>query len=383
MLRLKWEVYLDECDRVKLLFKLILYKENVTGISNKEANPMEWIKENKILCKKIGIIAGVYLGMKYLVPLVIPFLIAGLLVCWLWPFLKWIKQHFHIRPPYVMGILLLIVVAAIGAGIYIAGRELGNLAVGLGSVIDNKGQIEELLYNCCDSVSQLFHVESSELRILVTDQLNVFRDQARQNILPGAFGGSWQLIKGAGSWMAAVVVTGISLLLLSADFEEIKQIGKRYPLYGKAARSIRRMLHAVGGYLRAQFIIMGIVMLLCILGVWISGSTSMPIAVGIGIGVLDALPVFGTGTVFIPWILICLFQGKYTSALILAVTYGVCMLMREFLEPKLIGNRLGILPVVILMSVYVGVKLYGFGGILLGPLSVLLVRELWGQIDTE
>ena len=53
---------------------------------------------------------------------------------------------------------------------------------------------------------------------------------------------------------------------------------------------------------------------------------------------------------------------------------------REFLEPKLIGDRLGVLPIVILMSVYVGVKLYGVGGILLGPLSVLLIH---GKKQTE
>lgn len=341
---------------------------------------MEWVKENKILCKKIGIIAGVYLGMKYLVPLVIPFLIAALLVCWLWPFLKWIKKHLHIRPPYVMGALLLIGAAILGVAVYVFGRKLGNLAMSLTSILETRGQVEELLYNCCDSISQLFHVESSELRILVTDQLNIFRDQARQNILPGAFGGSWHILKGAGSWVAAVLVTGISLLLLSADFEEIKQIGKHYPIYEKAVKSIKGMLSAIGGYIRAQCMIMGIVMLLCILGVWISGSTRMPVVVGIGIGFLDALPVFGTGTVFIPWLLIRIFQGKYISAFVLAVTYGICMLTREILEPKLIGNRLGILPVVILMSVYVGVKLYGFGGILLGPLSILLIRELWGQI---
>ena len=101
---------------------------------------------------------------------------------------------------------------------------------------------------------------------------------------------------------------------------------------------------------------------------------------GIGIGFLDALPVFGTGTVFVPWILVLALQKRFASAAVLAVTYGICMLTREILEPRLIGNRLGILPIVILMSVYVGVKLYGFEGILLGPLSVLLIRELWEQI---
>ena len=63
---------------------------------------MEWIRENKILCKKIGIIVGVYLGMKYLVPLVIPFLLAGVIVCQSWPLLRWLKRRLHIRPPYVI-----------------------------------------------------------------------------------------------------------------------------------------------------------------------------------------------------------------------------------------------------------------------------------------
>ena len=157
-------------------------------------------------------------------------------------------------------------------------------------------------------------------------------------------------------------------------------MGKKYPLYEKTKASIQGMLHAVGGYLKAQSIIMGIIMALSILGVWISGSTKAPIPVGIGIGFLDALPVFGTGTVFVPWILVLALQKRFASAAVLAVTYGICMLTREILEPRLIGNRLGILPIVILMSVYVGVKLYGFGGILLGPLSVLLIRELWEQI---
>ena len=109
---------------------------------------------------------------------------------------------------------------------------------------------------------------------------------------------------------------------------------------------------------------------------------SNPVLAGIGVGFLDALPVFRTRTVILPLGLLLLFiQKNYSAALILAVTYGICVLTRELLEPKLIGGRLGILPIVILASVYAGVKLYGFGGILLGPLSVLLIQELWRQVD--
>jgi len=273
--------------------------------------------------------------------------------------------------------LLLIFLALISAVLFGAGKSLGNLVLRLCSEPKYRMQLEEFLYDCCDNVGELLSVEASGLQIFVTDRLNVFMDQAQQVLLPGAVGGSWEFLKGAGSWLAAVVVTGISILLLAADFEKIQSIAGQWLFYEKTVNTVNGILRSAGGYLKAQAVIMGIVMLICIAGVWISGSAGNPILSGIGTGLLDALPIFGTGTVFVPWILILVIQKKYISALILAVTYVISILARELLEPRLVGSRLGILPIVIFMSVYVGVKLYGFGGILLGPFSVLLVKELW------
>lgn len=343
---------------------------------------MEWMRKNQMLWKKIGIVAGVYLGMKFLVPLLVPFFVSALLVCWCWPMLRWIQQRLHIRPPFVMAVFLLAAAALLlFAGGWL-GKSLGGFVKELWENLSRPGQAERFLYECCDGISELFHLEASRVRVFVAEQLNIFQDQAKQNILPGAFGSSWQAVKGLGSWGAAVLVTGISVLLMAADFEKIKEMGKNWPLYERLASVIRGILKSVGGYLKAQCIIMGLVMLLSAGGIWLSGTSSSPLLAGIGIGFLDMLPVFGTGTVFLPWILILvLFQKNYYGAVILAVTYGICVLTRELLEPKLIGGKLGILPVIILASVYAGVKLYGFEGILLGPLSVLLVQELWHQVD--
>lgn len=344
---------------------------------------MDWIREKKILWKKIGIIAGVYLGMKYLVPLVIPFLIAALVVCWCQPFLRWMRKKFHIKPAVTMAGLILLVVILAAAGIYLAGWKAGDSILDFFSGFSYQGQVERFLYECCDNVGELLQIESEDLRIFVTEQLNVFQDQAQQNILPGAVGSSWQVVKRVGACIAAILVMGISTLLLAADFEKIREMGKKSPFYSKTVQTLRSILHSVGGYLKAQGIIMGIVMLICAAGIWISGSSESPLFAGLGTGLLDALPVFGTGTVFLPWVLLKVFQKEYTSALILAVTYGICVLARELLEPKLLGSKLGVLPIVILMSVYVGVKLYGFAGILQGPLSVLLIQELWRQTAKE
>ena len=307
---------------------------------------MERMWKTQIIWKKIGITAGVYLGMKYLVPLLVPFFLAALLVCWCWPALKWLQRRFHIKPAFSMGLLLLAMSALLAAGGVWLGKGLGGLFRWAAERLSSPGEAKRLLDECCESIGGLMQLETED------------------------------------SWAAALLVTGVAVLLTAADFEKIRAVGRSWPAYERLASVIRGILRSVGGYLRAQCIIMGVIMLLCVAGLWISGVSANPLLAGIGVGALDALPVFGTGTVFLPWILILVFfQKNYTAALILAATYGICILTRELLEPKLIGGRLGILPVVILASVYAGVKLYGFGGILLGPLSVLLIKELWRQVD--
>jgi len=346
---------------------------------------MEWIHKNRILWEKIGIIIGVYLGMKYLVPLVIPFFVAAILVYWLQPLLRKAREKLHLKPALVMGGILLLFAALAAGGLYWAGRTAGARILDFFSGVWYSGQGEAFLYECCDSLGELLRIETEDLRIFVTEQILVFQDQAQQQILPGAVGGSWQAMKKVGTVGAAVLVTGISVLLLASDYDRIRELGRKSPFYERSAEIFRGILRSVGGYLKAQGIIMGIVMVICIVGIWlagwISGRPGNPVWAGVGTGFLDALPVFGTGTVFLPWMLLKLLQREFAAAGILAATYALCVLTRELLEPKLVGEHMGILPIVILGSVYVGVKVYGLGGIFLGPLSVLLVQELWKQAD--
>jgi sporulation integral membrane protein YtvI len=341
---------------------------------------MGWLRKNKILLEKTGILIGVYLGMKYLIPLVIPFLIAALIVVGLQPVLKWLQRKLHLKPAVSMAIFLVLAALGIGAGGYAAFRRAGAWLENLFRGNDWKNWMEQTVNDCCEGLGQLFHVEASELRMRIIGQAGYLTQSIQTDFLPEAMNSSWKLIREFGGSIASVLVAGIALILLAQDLDKIKEMGKELPVYGKAVDTLREILHSLGGYLRAQLRIMGIVMLLCVAGVWISGSTRSPILVGIAIGFLDALPVFGTGTVLLPWVLLHVIRKKYFSALALGITYAVCVLVREYLEPRLVGDRLGLLPIVVLMSVYVGVKIYGIGGILLGPLSVLLVKELWKRV---
>jgi len=179
-------------------------------------------------------------------------------------------------------------------------------------------------------------------------------------------------------------VTGIAAILLAGDYDKLREMGQRWSFYENVSEALRGISRAIGRYLHAQCIIMGLVMLICTVGIWSSGTAKSPLLAGVGTGFLDALPIFGTGTVFVPWILILvIWQKRYRAAVVLAVTYGLCTLTRELLEPRLVGAHLKLLPVVVLASVYVGVKIYGAGGIVLGPLSVLIIQELWKRVDAD
>lgn len=98
-------------------------------------------------------------------------------------------------------------------------------------------------------------------------------------------------------------------------------------------------------------------------------------------GLLDMLPVIGTGTFLYPAAFVLFLQGKPSAALGCVVLDLVTSFTREFLEPKLLGKSLGVYPVVILAAVYLGFFIYGWPGFLLGPLSLSLVYEIGREYD--
>ena len=98
---------------------------------------------------------------------------------------------------------------------------------------------------------------------------------------------------------------------------------------------------------------------------------------------MDVLPFIGTGIVLVPIGVIQLLGGNYLQAMLVFIAYVLCIVIREVLEPRLMGNGLQVSPVAILVSVYAGVLFYGIGGVLLGPVTLLILvefaREIFGK----
>ena len=138
---------------------------------------------------------------------------------------------------------------------------------------------------------------------------------------------------------------------------------------------VRRLSGTVSAWLKTQGVILVLTASVCTAGLWLMKNPYY-FLLGTGIGLLDALPVLGTGTVLIPWALINFFMGKWKGGLALLVLYGICYLLREFLEARMMGSQVGLSPLENLMAMYVGLELFGIAGFFLGPLGLLLIEDL-------
>ena len=105
------------------------------------------------------------------------------------------------------------------------------------------------------------------------------------------------------------------------------------------------------------------------------------VLLGIIIAVVDAFPILGSGTVLIPWAVFSWFQKDYVTAAVLLTLYVVTVVVREVLEPRLMGKEMGLKPLYVLLSVYVGLKLFGVGGIVLGPIGLTILKTVFEQLS--
>ena len=131
-------------------------------------------------------------------------------------------------------------------------------------------------------------------------------------------------------------------------------------------------------YVKAQFVIMSMIAGVCAAGLSLAGVPQGAFW-GLLAGVLDALPFIGTGIVLMPLAIVALLGGRTMVAAVCVGLYVTCILLRESLEPKLIGKRIGVRPILILISLYVGIKLFGLAGIIKGPLGFIILWELQRQ----
>ncbi len=139
-------------------------------------------------------------------------------------------------------------------------------------------------------------------------------------------------------------------------------------LYGTLAK-------ALFGWLKAQFIILCCMFLVMFIGFTIL-NVHYALLIALGIAVMDALPILGSGLVMIPWIGYQLFFGSLPMGIGLALIYVLLIFTRQSIEPRVVGGQFGLPPLWTMCAMYAGFRLFGFIGLFLGPLTLLLMYNV-------
>ena len=132
----------------------------------------------------------------------------------------------------------------------------------------------------------------------------------------------------------------------------------------------------LAGWFRAQLKLMGITFLVLLVG-FLFLRIQLPFLFALGIALLDALPLLGTGIILLPWGLLSMVSGELSKGIGLIVIYGIAALLRNVLEPKFLGDQMGISPLLSLLSLYAGYRISGFWGMILLPLGVMVFAEIY------
>lgn len=327
-----------------------------------------------------GIGVGIYAGMRYLLPPAVPFLLGWLLASLVLPAAKWIEKRLHIRRGIAGGILIGTATVIIAWGVWKLSiaviSQIEKLMVNLGVW---REQAEGFLDTCCRVIESYTGICAEDSRNFLLYQAGRIQEEIQNKLGSVCLGYLMTAVRGIVVLAGGVLVMIIFGTLVIKDMEAFREKINQGRYTCKAASIWKKICYAGGRYLKAQCFLMGIISILCVVGFWILGNPYFAVT-GIVVGVLDALPLIGSGTILIPWAVLWVLQGEYLTALGYVILYLAADLTRQFLEPRILGKEIGLHPAVMLVSVYGGFFLYGFAGFFLGPVTVLILRIVWEEM---
>jgi sporulation integral membrane protein YtvI len=185
------------------------------------------------------------------------------------------------------------------------------------------------------------------------------------------------------SWFPnAATVLIFSLLatfFISKDWDRLSAIGSRV-VPEKAKTSGRTVLvdlkKALFGFLKAQLTLISITTVIILIGLLIL-RVDYAITIALITGIVDIIPYLGTGLIFVPWIIYQVIVGNMALAIGLGILYILVLVQRQIMEPKILSSNIGIDPLATLISLFVGFKLIGFLGLIVGPVTLVIISTLY------
>ncbi|MCI9183894.1 MAG: sporulation integral membrane protein YtvI [Lachnospiraceae bacterium] len=319
-----------------------------------------------------------------------PFVVGWLIAMIANPLVRFLERRLKIVRKHSSALIIVVVLAGvIGLGYFLVTR-LAAQAVGLAKELPEvyaaASQEIELFFERFDHIFWMLPENVRQAWSEFTGNVGQTISLLVQKIASPTVEAAGTMAKGIPAVLVNVAVTILSSYFFLAEREQILAFwrkhlpegGERYYRFLKG--DVKKL---VGGYFLAQFKIMFVVAAILLAGFLILG-VRYAFLMAILIAVLDFLPLFGTGTVLIPWAAVKLLSGQYMQALGMASLYVLSQVVRQMVQPKIVGDSLGLPPLYTLLFLYLGFKLKGISGMILAvPLGILAIKLYeYGAFDS-
>ncbi len=217
------------------------------------------------------------------------------------------------------------------------------------------------------------------LRISLEKQASI-AFQGAQGLLVGALSALQTWLQGLPNAGATFLIAALSTYFISSEKDAVRRfILSLMPddWHGAATGIKSKLLRSTVGLLKAQAVMVAITFVI-VLGVLVALGVNYSLTIALLSALMDVLPVLGPGLIFLPWGAYAFLTGNQSLGFSLLGLYGTVALVRGVLQPRIIGERIGLHPLATLVALYIGVKVFGAAGFIYGPLIVIILKAVTG-----
>ncbi|MGI6404274.1 MAG: sporulation integral membrane protein YtvI [Oscillospiraceae bacterium] len=329
------------------------------------------------------VVALVVLAFKYLVPWLLPILIGYAIAMIFKPIVQFITKHTKAGPKFTGCVVLLLAYALIAALLTLGGAKLVQAVQNI--LADIPTFYTATFQPAILSISNFFEQVLEPLLPGMTGNSGNLLEVTLQNMQNALFTFSSSAIAKLGTlttkipaFMLAFFFTIMSSLIISMNYAQVAGfLARQIPEQHRHLIFLIKndTFKTVGNYIVAYLKLMSVTFIELAVGLTVLGVENS-VLIALGIAIFDALPVLGTGGIMVPWIAISLLNGQVPLAVGLAILYAIIIVVRNIIEPRIVGNQLGLHPLVTLCAIYAGFKLMGFLGMILFPILVQILAGL-------
>ena len=329
------------------------------------------------------IAALVYVVLKFLLPTLIPFLLAFLIVWLLRKPAKWISGKLHLPMKYVSLFFLLLFYVLLFGGVSLLGVEVVTLIKSAAPKLPTFYRQElvpalKAIYHFAEQTLQRFDPAIVSALSSTLTELSASIEQGLVTFSRPVVSWASSAAMGVPGFIIGVVLMITSSFFLANDYDRVMNfLYKSLPEKGKDR--LREIWHKLAGslwiYIRSYTLFLIITFTELNIGLHLLKIPYATVIAG-AIAIFDLLPILGTGGIMIPWVVISLVLGHTAHGIKLAVIYAIVTVVRNYVEPKIVGAQLGLHPIISLVSMFVGLQLFGIWGLFGFPVGI---SYLWKQ----